>query len=393
MQILETLKASIRSLLSNKVRAILTVSGVVIGVFAIVVLISLVQGVQNYVVDQFNTLGTNLIIVSPGRAGFEDDPAMTFTNNKLELKHVDLIEKEVGEHLVGVAPNIRVGKSVYYKTNKYYGTIIGVTSNALEIVDANIDRGRFFTKSEEDSKAKVAVIGAKVEEELFKDINPIGKKVKIDKSTFTIIGTTTKKSAEFDKRLIVPYTALEDALNIKQLSGITAKAKSSEDTDFVVKQIEYALLKDLKKNDFTVLSQKDILKAATQILGILSLALSAVAAISLLVGGIGIMNIMLVSVTERTQEIGLRKALGATPSNIAIQFVMEAVIISVFGGFFGLILSFLTTLGIKSFISAQVPWWAAVLALGFSAVVGVTFGTYPAIKASRKDPIESLRYE
>lgn len=393
MRVSETLSSAIKTLLSNKVRAFLTTLGVTIGVFAVIVLVSFVQGIQNFVIDRFNSLGSNLVLVAPGRASFSRDPAIAFSDNKLDIKHVELINRYVGEHLVGVSPNIRLRKSVQYKTNKYYANVIGGNEKVLTIIDIEIDSGRFFTRAEAETKARVAVIGPTIRKELFGNINPIDKEIKVDDTSFLIIGLTKETGIRSDDSVIIPYSTVQHHLDIKTLSGITAKALDTDNIDFVMKKVRLALLQDLKKDEFTVLSQKDILSSVQNILGILSIGLAAVAGISLVVGGIGIMNIMLVSVTERTREIGLRKALGATSSNIAVQFLIEAVVISLVGGSLGLMLSFLTTFAIQSIIRAVIPWWVVLMAIGFSAIVGVIFGTYPAVQASKKDPVVALQYE
>ena len=203
-----------------------------------------------------------------------------------------------------------------------------------------------------------------------------------------------KKGAEYDVQIVMPYTTLEDIVNVKQYSSyIGIKLTEDADIDKATKEIELALLRDLKKDEFTLFSQKDLLNSVQEILEILTVGLGAVAGISIVVGGIGIMNIILVSVTERIKEIGLRKALGATSANIGIQFMFESVMISVIGGMLGVLLGGGATLIAQKWLRAEVPLWAVGLSFGFSSVVGIVFGTYPALRASRFDPIDALRYE
>lgn len=393
MRLSEIVRSAIKALSSNKLRTFLTMLGVVIGVFAVVSLVSLVKGVENYIVDSFNALGSNLILVAPGRTNFNQDPAVSFSNNKLQEKHAELIEKEAGEYLVAVTPNLRFSKTVTYKDRKYYATIVGVNEKALSLVNYTVSQGDFFTKGDVDSKQKVAFIGFDVKDKLFHAEDPINHKIKIGDITFNIIGVAEKKGGDEDSRIIIPFSTAKNAFDIKILSGITTKAKDANQIDFAMKQVEISLLKDLDTDEFTVLSQQDILKSIQNILNILSIGLGAIAAISLIVGGIGIMNIMLVSVTERTQEIGLRKALGATSRLIGMQFLVESIFVSVFGGVIGLFFGWFVTFITQSFLRSQVPWWAVVVGIGFSVLVGTVFGTYPALQASKKDPIESLRYE
>lgn len=393
MQGLETIRTAVNSLRLNKVRSALTMLGVIIGVFSVVSLVSLVRGFQNYVTDQFNAIGSNLIIVTPGFSGFSDDPSKAYTNNKLEDKHVDMLKTYLSDKFIGISPSIRVGKDLKYKTNEYYSTLSAGNYETKDIFDLQLKSGRFFTKSEEETGAKVIVLGNDVNRELFGTKNSIGEYIKIDNESFLVIGYTKEKGQNFDDRVFLPYTTVKKTFDVTKLSSIVLKAKNNQDIDMLMRDVKLTLMRDMKKDDFSVLSQKDIISSIQNILNVISMGLGAIAGISLLVGGIGIMNIMLVSVTERTKEIGLRKALGATSKNIAFQFIYEAVFLSVVGGFIGLLLGWLLTFALKSFVRAEVPLWSIFLALGFSVLVGVIFGTYPAIKASNKDPIEALRYE
>ena len=369
MTLIDTLNSSIEALSLKKVRTFLTMLGVIIGVFSIVTLVSLVRGVQNYVTDQFNEIGSNLILVTPGRASFKRDPAVSFSDNKLKEEYVDIIIRDAGEYIVGAVPNIRQNKTVKFKNKSYLASTVGTSSKAMEIINLAIDKGRFFTNLEESSKARVAIIGQEVAQELFGQSNPLSNEIKIGDERFTIIGVLTAKGFNSDERVIMPYTTLKDVFNVDQISGISVKAKEGTDIEEAMNGIELALLGVMKKDEFTVISQKDILSSFQQILLILEVGLSAVAAISLLVGGIGIMNIMLVSVTERTQEIGLRKAVGATANNITLQFLVEASVVSAFGGFIGLFFAWLATFVAQRFIRAQTPVWAIFLGLGFSVFV------------------------
>ncbi|NMB69898.1 FtsX-like permease family protein, partial [candidate division WWE3 bacterium] len=237
------------------------------------------------------------------------------------------------------------------------------------------------------------IIGPEVKDELFSDENPLDKEITVENKKFLVIGVLDAEGFGSDDRIIMPYTTIEDVMGITQLSGISAKVKDNVDLDQAVKAVSIALLEDLKPDDFTIITQKDIIDSVQSILNIISIGLSAVAGISLLVGGIGIMNIMLVSVNERIREIGLRKALGATSLNIGIQFMLESLIISLGGGITGIILGYSLTLLLTNFFPAEVPLWTLALSFSFSLIVGLVFGTYPAIKASKKDPIEALRYE
>lgn len=393
MKLSETLISSITALTRNKVRSFLTMLGVVIGVFAIVILMAIGEGFQNYVTDQFNSLGSNLIFVVPGKISATQDPATSFTNNKIELRHIKLIETSLPKIKLEITPSVEVMKTVSFKSTKYIASIGASYPNGEKIYDFEMDKGEYFTESDESLGSRVAVLGPEVVKQLFGSRNPMGQSVKIDNASFKVVGVFKSKSPEFDRFIYVPYTTMKNVLDISTISAISVKLMDNNDMDSVKREIEFALLKELSRDDFTVMTQKDILKTIENVLGVLSLGLSAIAAISLLVGGIGIMNIMLVTVTERISEIGLRKALGATSGNIVFQFLIESAVLGLVGGLIGLVLAWLATLAISPYLKATIPPWDIVLGLGFSMLVGIIFGTYPAYNAGKMDPIEALRAE
>jgi putative ABC transport system permease protein len=393
MTLIETTKIAIVALNANKVRSALTMLGVIIGVFAVVSMISLGRGVQNYITDQFSALGSDLIIVSPGKVDLQDDPAKYLTRNKLDEKHLDLIRAYADDFIINLTPSVRVAQSMKHKTNSHVGTVIGADYTLPEVLNFEAKEGRFFTRNEVKSNAKVVVIGPIVSEELYPSRSPVGEKIKLGDETFEIIGVFKEKNQQYDSNAFAPYTTVMEVFDVKNFSSIGVKAKDTESIDIGMRQVELALMRDLKDDDFTVMSQQDLLGSIQSILGILTLGLGAIAGISLLVGGIGIMNIMLVSVTERIREIGLRKAVGANSYNIGMQFMAESVLLSVTGGMIGLFLGWLASLAARTFVRTDLPISAIFLAFGFSVFVGVVFGTYPAMQASKKDPIDALRYE
>ena len=393
MRNIETFKTAFTALKANKLRSFLTMLGIVIGVASVVLLVSLVEGVQRYITDQFNALGSNLVFVAPGRAGFNQDPALAFTDNKLEEKHISLIETEAGDYAEDVVPLITFGKTLSYRAKKYFTMMNGSYAAYSDIFNMEIEKGNFFTDLDDSGNKNFIVLGHTVAQNLFGVEDPLGKTVKLDSKPFIVVGVFKEKGEDFDDQGVVPFNTAKKILGINQISYLTLRIKEGVPVDLGSKYVEMALLKDLKKEDFSLMTQKDLLSSITQILTAISAGLGAVAGISLLVGGIGIMNIMLVSVTERIKEIGLRKALGATSFNIGSQFLIESITLSLSGGLIGLIVGFIGTLIARNWINAQVPVWAVFLSLSFSIFVGVVFGTYPAIKASKKDPVEALRYE
>ncbi len=384
---------SLISLKSSKLRSFLTMLGVIIGVFSVVSLVALGRGFQNYIKGQFDALGSNILFIAPGSSDMAGDPSLSLTRNKLSEKNVRTIETYGMENVAFIAPSVNLNGTTEYKGKKFFAEIIGTTYEGTNIFNYTIDTGRFFTKSEENGNKKVVILGPNVKKELYNNIDPVGRTIKINNETFQVVGVFKEKGSDYDNQILAPYTTLMQTYNLKRLTYIVAKAKSEEQMDVAQKQIELALLRDLDEDDFSVLSSEDILSTVQQLLGVITLGLGAIAAISLLVGGIGIMNIMLVTVTERTREVGLRMAIGATKFDIAFQFLSESVILSVIGGFIGIFMAFLLTLGLKQFIAVEIPPLTVLMAFMFSLVVGVVFGTYPAYAASKKDPIDALRYE
>lgn len=391
----EILSTASKALLLNKVRSFLTMLGVIIGVFAVISLVSLVGGVQEYVVSSFEDLGSNLIFVVNGKIemGQRQTAGSALISTNLKEKHVDMIKSTAKDYVDYITPQSQTYQTIKYKTEEYFLLLLGVNYEANDIFNSNIEKGRYFNRVEQENSSRVVVLGNNLGKKFFGEENPIGKKIKINGKSYEVVGLLAKKSPNYDESVILPYTTVMDEFSATGITSIVVKVKDNVDLEQAQQQIKLALLKDLKEDKFTVMTQEDILESIQNILNMLTIALASISGISLLVGGIGIMNIMLVSVAERTKEIGLRKALGATSSDIKNQFMAEAILISSLGGVLGLLLGWVTTIAIRPLIKAVIPVWAIPLALGFSLAVGIIFGTYPAVNASKKDPIEALRYE
>ncbi len=394
---------AVKAILTNKVRAFLTTLGIIIGVSSVVLLTSIGTGLSNFVTEEFNELGANTAIVMPGDPFGEDGgfnaeaQESAVANNKLTMREVQILER-MRDDVSAVAPLNQQTDKVAFQQKTRSSTVLGSTANFPETYNVVIEKGRFFTETEAMGSESVAILGFDVAEKLFGEVDPIGKRVKIGSQTFTVLGVAEKKGGGFggpsyDTYTYIPIKTAFKKYDSNKISQIIVKTKTTENIDQHIKNIETELGKRLKDDEFSVVNQAEILDTINQVLGVLTAGLGGIAGISLLVGGIGIMNIMLVSVTERTREIGLRKALGATPNLIMLQFLIEAAVLSAIGGGIGLLLAFLGTLAIQSFIPAEITGFAVFLALGVSTVVGLIFGAAPARRAANLSPIEALRYE
>jgi putative ABC transport system permease protein len=402
MDYLEILKLSLSALRANKVRSFLTMLGIIIGVAAVILLISLGSGLQNYITQQFESLGANSIYVMPGKISLEgggiSQGPPNFAGSKLTLTQARDIKRMV-EAVTETGAGIEMSLTFKYGKNTRYAKATGVTDTLFDLYNMKLSTGKFFTRADVDQKRKVAVIGATVQNKLFGNINPIGKSLLIGDERYEVVGITQELgmlggSNDVDNAAFIPITCAQDQFGMTNVMYIVARARDKDSIDEAKTQIKrYLLKKNLKEDDFTVMDQGSLLSSINQILGVLTMALGGIAAISLLVGGIGIMNIMLVSVTERTREIGLRKAVGATSADILSQFLTEAIVLCLAGGTIGILLGTGGSLLAKKVIPTTVPLWAVILAFGFSTAVGLIFGVAPAYKAAKLDPIEALRYE
>lgn len=404
MNLTSTAKTAVQSILTNKGRSLLTMLGVIIGVAAVILLVAIGNGLQVYISDQFENFGSNNIFITPGEVfgegsgGFnQNEQFSALINNKLVEEDVRNLNR-MREYVDSVSGlSISTIRATYSKEQTRV-SVAGVHHTYDEITNTNTTKGRFHSQTETTQGDRIAVLGSKVSQDLFSSVDPIGKKIKLGNRSYEVIGVAEEKGGglggpSFDEYVYVPMQSYFDLFNNKQITRIIVKAKSSDQLSETVIAIKKELGKRLEEDEFSVFEQKEILSVIKQILDALTAGLGGIAAISLFVGGIGIMNIMLVSVTERTREIGLRKALGATPNDILIQFLIEAIILSVLGGLIGVLIAYGGSILINNFFPAIVDVKAVLLAFLVSTLVGIIFGVYPARKASQLSPIEALRYE
>ena len=399
----EIIKLAFKSIKRNKGRTILTALGIIIGVASVILLTSLGQGLQQYVTDQFESLGANSIYVLPGQVGGADGEISfgqgppNFAGSKLTLKHIEDLSR-YGGPIKAAAAQIEMPALVSYRGESKFTTTEGITSQWGQIVNIEIDKGRDIRASDIDNKRKVTVLGQSIVDSLFGSTNPLGKTVNVGEERFEVIGIlknigTQSIGFDINNFVIIPITVSQQMYGQDNVQSIIVQARSQNEVQDAQDAVERILLRDLKEDEFSIVDSSSLLETINNILGVLTAALGGIAAISLVVGGVGIMNIMLVSVTERTREIGLRKAVGAKQSDILTQFIIEAVTLSVFGGGIGVLIGWGGSLLINQFFPAVVTMWSVILAFGVSAAVGIVFGVAPAIRASRLDPIEALRYE
>lgn len=396
-----TLKVGIKSLLANKLRSILAMLGIIIGVAAVIAMLAMGSGAQKQIMDRFAAMGTNLLTIRPGQRGSHG--VVSGTQQNLTLEDALSIANEVKD-ITMVAPGIQGSVQLKYLNKNTRTNAYGTSSTYFAIRNMEIERGRAFSEGDADRAARVVVIGPTAAENVFGENDPLNEVVKVNGINFKIIGITKAKGDGWgspDDRIIIPYTtAMQQIFGTDYLRGIDVQANTEATLDKVQADVT-ALLRKLHRlqpdvaDDFEIRNMAEIRDSANQVTSTFKYLLGGIAAISLLVGGIGIMNIMLVTVTERTREIGIRKAIGATEENILAQFLAESVIISGLGGVIGLGLGVGISKMIPKFspMTTLVDWSSAFLAIAVAGIIGIFFGFYPAWRAARLDPIEALRHE
>ena len=413
MKIINQTKIATKGLRTHKGRSFLTILGIVIGIMSIIMVMSLGRGAENLILDQIRGMGSRTMSVEPGRMpqGLGDF-AEVYTES-LKDREVEAIKNK--NNVRGnneVAPFVYMNETLSYRNEKMRTMVQGADKLWVDIMDIEPSEGTMFTDTDVKQMARVAVIGSNVKDELFGESDAVGERIKVKNMNVKVIGvfppTGVKMMMNVDDMVIMPYTTVQKVLmGISHYHAILVEAETEEMVPFIAEDIKLTLrelhgITDPDKDDFHVGTMEDAMEIIGSVTSALTLLLTAVAAISLLVGGIGIMNIMLVSVTERTREIGLRKAIGATKGDITFQFLLEAIILTIIGGIFGILigagLSWVVGWGIREiggFISWRFffPLSAVFLGVGVAGSIGLIFGLYPANEAAKKSPIEALRYE
>jgi putative ABC transport system permease protein len=406
LNFLESLRMALVSLRANKMRSFLTMLGVIIGVGAVIMMVSLGLGARNEISSSIEAIGSNLIIVVPGKIDLSNamgkDPSqirggLGVQVNRLRPELAEFLQENIPEGYYA-APIMVDTRKMNYGTREHFTQVIGTNENYPQVRGYTMDEGRFFNRS--DGNHDVCVIGPNVAEVLFGGMEPLEKQITIGSHRFTVIGVTAPKGSTFfinnDDMVWIPYNKMSSYFGKTLADNILVQAPDKQGVDEVEPVIKDLMSKQrLSEFEYTVITQDDLVAFADSILRILTYLLGAIAGISLLVGGIGIMNIMLVSVTERTREIGIRKAIGAKTKDVMFQFLLESITISTVGGIIGIILAWTGATIVSHIIDLpnQMTLWAICLAFFFSAGVGVFFGVYPATKAASLDPITSLRHE
>ena len=394
MNLAEAWLVALDALKASRLRSALTMVGVVVGVAAVVILVAIGTGTKNKVEQQVEGLGSNLLLIVPGQVNFGAAP----TVSRLRLDDADAIARLAGGR-DRVAATTTSGETVRAGSKSTFTTVNGVLETTPKVFVRSLARGTYLSRSDVDTGRRVAVLGAGVARDLFGERDPVGSQITIAGVRFRVVGLFAplgqSLGVDRDQEVHIPITTAQRVFETDRVDAMAVKAPDRATLDSLGTQIVALLEKRHPDTEFSAVTQQQILGVLGDILGILTGVLAAIAGISLLVGGVGVSNIMLVSVRERTKEIGLRKAVGARPRDIGVQFLLEAVLLTTIGGVVGIGVGVATSLTVSALspVPAQVTWWSIALAFGVSAGVGILFGVVPAQRAGRLDPVVALRTE
>jgi len=390
------IKSSLEDLKRNKIRTFLTSLGILIGVLSVVLMMAFGFGLKDYINKQFETLGKNMIMILPG-TGFSGSTGGQGLIGGIQFDEKDVAKIKRVKGVTEVAPMTMKSVKAEAGGKAEPGSLIGTTANAFSIMSQETQVGKVFTETDVLKKKKVVVVGDQIAMKLFGSPgSALNRSIRIQNQRYIIIGVIKKIGsigASDDSNILVPYTALLSLNPNKTFFGIYLKTIDDKVVSQVKNDIKTVLLRRYKADDFSVTEQSELLNTINTIIGVLNIALIAIGSISLLVGGIGIMNIMYATVTERTKEVGIRRAIGATKKDILFQFLSEAAIVSIFGGLFALALAYLIVVLIQPFFPAVINAVSVLTAFGISSFVGIFFGVFPAKKAADLSPIEAIRFE
>lgn len=394
MRLAEALRVAVTALRANRLRSALTMLGVIIGVAAVIVLVGLGTGAQQTVTSQVQGLGSNLLFVVPGKIAVGAAP----TSSRLRLADIATVTRVVGDAR-RVTATVQSGEQARAGTATMDVTLEGTTETLPAVFDRPVARGSYLRGADVDARRRVAVLGSKVATQLYGEVDPLGRQVQLGGVRYRVIGVLAEVGSTIgvdrDAEVHVPLTAAQQLLGTLRVDAVAVKAPTTKGIDALGQRITGALSAQHRGQEFSAVTQTQILGVLGKILGLLTVVLAAIAGISLLVGGVGVSNIMLVSVRERTREIGLRKAVGARQRDVVLQFLLEAVLLTTVGGVVGILLGVGGYLLIAAFspLPPTIAWWSPALAFGVSASVGVFFGVVPARRAGRLDPVVALRTE
>ena len=404
MNLYNLFKVSLKAVANNKMRSFLSMLGIIIGVGAVIVMMAIGQGSKESIRQELSTMGTNLLTIRPGadmRGGVRQDPSAMQTLKMADYERILREKKFVSK----VSPEVTASGQAIYGNNNTTTSMYGESTEYLDIKQWTVEKGDCFTDEDIKKAAKVCVVGATIVKELFNGHDPIGKTIRFKSIPMRVIGVLKSKGynswgMDQDNVVIAPYTTVKQRINAQTyFSSIVCSALTEELSDAAIEELTQMLrdnhkLKGEVADDFTIRSQAEMMQTMSSTMDTVTIILVVAAAFSLLVAGIGIMNIMLVSVTERTKEIGLRMAVGATGPVISLQFLIESVLISVTGGLLGILFGLgLSALAPLVGMPASVPGWAIMVSFMVCVIIGVAFGYIPALKAARMDPIEAIRHE